>query len=997
MSDSVAGPEPERTHQHCPWEIFDEQWYASTHMRRRRPGEPTDPLAHYNVVGAANGFGPNPYFDEAWYVSRYADVRTAIRQGVMASGFAHYRGFGHSTHDPHWLFTDSLYRSRRGDLSPEQLAANGLLNGYHHYLIAGQNERSSGSPFFDPEVFAESTGIADRPFSALLSRPELSHARTSRHFDPDWYLAMYSEVVDLIAEGQYLSPLHHYLTNPTPARFAGSPDFDERFYLSRYPDVAASVARRDIRDGYSHFLNFGRFQNHQPSPWFDPLHYRTHRRVAEDMRAGAALTLFDHYLSIGRQLGLTSVRPVHARPVAETHGSEAAGKDIFARMAHMLAASVTDRPGGAPILRFETFDAADPPEVSVVIAAFNQFDLTIQTLMSLAGSTGVRFEVILIDNGSHDEVSRIEAHVAGLRVLRNARNLGFLHATNLGIAAATGRYVLLLNNDVILVPHTVRRAVERLAGDAGIGAVGGKVVRSHGRLQEAGSMLFRDGSALGYGRDGDPAAPEYNFVRDVDYCSGVFLMAPRALLNALGGLDTAFAPAYYEETDLCARIWQHGLRVVYDPSVLIIHLEFGSSRNPDAPRALMQRNRLVFMDRNRAWLAGKQPPDIGLALHGRIAQAGSARRRRRVLVIEDTIPYRHLGSGFVRSADIVDAFVSLDCDVTVFPMNPCIDSPANPRHGFPDTVELMWDRDITRAADFMAERETLYDLVWICRAHNLNRLASVLGGALGPLRHARVVLDTEALASLREAALAELNGRMADKEALLQREMSLAHLAHAVVTVNEAEAETLRGRGLREVHRLGHALTCTPTPRSFAERRDILALGSLYSTLTPNFDGLNWFIEHVWPLVSEAMPEVRLLVAGFVAEGLDLANLLHGPNVVHLGYVPDSFALYDQARMFLAPTRFAAGIPYKVHEAAAHGLPVVATTLLAEQLGWQDGTELLARDPSDAAAFAEAIVTLYGKPALWTKLRAGSLAAMTRDCAPEAFVQTVANLLASGA
>lgn len=969
----------------CPWDAFDPAWYQATYPREG--AGPADPEAQYSRVGAARGHGPNRFFDEAWYVASHADVRQAMRAGRFASGFAHYRAVGHATHDPHWLFSERYYRARRPDLTEAALAAAGLRNGYHHYLIAGQNENVSGSPFFDPVLFRDATGIDHQPFSVLLGTPELAALRLSRYFDPDWYLAMHEEAAAEIAAGRYSSGLHHFLANPEPERFPGSPDFDEAFYRRANPEVAAEIAAGTYRSGFHHFLLRGRFEDRRPSRWFDPLHYRRHPRVVEDLGTGVAETAFDHHLRFSAALGLSVVPPAHARVPEDADAAEAQAKDAFARMAHLLATAPPPC-GGGPAIVFGHAAGEAVPDVSVVIAAFNQFDLTMQTLASLAGSVGVRFEVILVDNGSRDEVRRIESHVAGLVVLRNAANLGFLQASNQGIAAAAGRHVLLLNNDVLVPPTALANALKRLESDASIGAVAAKVVRTHGLLQEAGSIVFRDGSAMGYGRGGQASAPEYNFVRDVDYGSGVFLLVRGAALRRLGGFDPAYAPAYYEDTDLCARLWQSGLRVVYDPAVAVVHLEFGSSRNPDAPRAQMQRNRDLFVHRHRAWLAGKAAADRGLALQARHSMAAGVRRRH-VLVIEDVIPYRHLGSGFVRSADVVASLVALGWQVTVFPMNPMIDPPANRREGFDDGVELLWDHDLTDARRVFAARETLYDVVWVCRAHNLHRLAAVVGGGWGPLRHARVVLDTEALACNREVAQASLEGRRAELSVLLKREMALAHLAHEVVAVNEPEAEQLRGLGIAAVRVLGHAMAPRPTGRGFAERADVLAVGSLYAEGTPNFDGLRWFIEAVWPLVRAELPGVRLLVAGFVADGLDAAGLLAAPWVEHLGFVADLQGLYDQARLFVAPTRFSAGIPYKVHEAAAHGVPVVATARLAAQLGWQDGQELLARDPADAAGFAAAVVSAYRDPVLWDGLRRAALARVEQDCSLAGFAATV--------
>ena len=980
MSGSDQTSEQPSMVQFCPWDHFDADWYAARQLRRVPAGEPSDPREHYAAVGAGRGFSPNPYFDEAWYLSVNPDVGELVTAGAFASGFQHYCEIGHVSRDPHWLFNEQMYCGLRGDLSPSDLAGNGLRNGYHHYLIAGQNEGSSGSPFFDPALLRESTGIVDVPFTSFLTAPWLGNLRLSHYFDPEWYLAMYEDVEDLVADGVYSCALHHFLSNPTPARYNGSSDFDPAFYATLYPDIGSAIAQGLVRNGYTHFVQRGRLEDRQPSAWFDPQVYRAHKDVAAALAADPSLTAFDHYLRVGRTRGLASSLPAHRRSVAQRPGNEAAGKDIFARIARLWASSVVL----APIV----FATPEQPDISVVITAFNQYDLTIQTLLHLSGSAGASFEVILVDNASLDETRHIERHVKGLRLIRNAGNAGFLLATNQGIAAARGRYVLMLNNDVIVPPNALQRAMQRLERDAGIGAVGGKIVRTHGQLQEAGCILFSNGSSLGYGRDADPFDPQYDFVRDVDYCSGVFLMLPRGVLAELGGLDADYAPAYYEETDLCVRIWKRGLRVVYDPNVVIIHLEFGSSRNPDAPRALMRRNRDVFVEKHREWLSAKLRPNLRNAINGR-----SVGGRKRVLFIEDTIPYRHIGSGFVRSADVVAALVELGCDVTVFPMNP-VDLQPNPREGFDETVELLWNHSAADLPEFLIERDSTYDHVWVCRAHNLHRVAGGVGsGSWGPFSNAHVVLDTEALAFNRDAAAAALDGRSFDIERALKREMRQAYLVQDICCVTEMEAQQLRDAGLSRVHVLGHTVTPRPTPSGFAARRDILALGSLYATDTPNFDGLQWFIAEVWPLVRAALGNVRLLVAGFVVDGLDAASLLTGPGVEHLGFVEDIAPLYDTARVFLAPTRFAAGIPFKVHEAAAFGVPVVATDLLAQQLGWQPGRDLMACPASDPVGFAGVLCQLFDDEALWQAVRDAALARVRVDCSHAHYLAEIRAIL----
>ncbi len=976
MQGGTTGTPPDMVRPACPWQSFDAAWYGATYLEDPPPGEPDEPFAHYTRFGARRGLSPNRYFDEAWYRARYPEVRDAIARGAYPSGFAHYCAVGFTRHDPHWLFAEQLYRTRRGDLSDADLAAMGLVNGYQHYLLVGQNEEVSGSDFFDAAMFSGVSGITENPFTALLDAPFLGNLRLSVFFDPDWYLAMHEGVEDLISDGAYTSALHHFLTNPTPHSFSGSPDFDEAFYTATYSDVREALQSGGLRTGWQHFVQNGRFENRRPSPWFDPDFYRRHKEVERAISAEPELTAFDHYLRTGKQAGLAAVPAAYEVKASLRPGQEAAGKDIFARMAHLWA--------GVPRPHFAR---PDSPDVSVVICAFNQIDLTLQTLLFLSGSTGVSFEVILIDNASHDATRQIEAQVPGLVVIRNTLNLGFVAASNQGIAAARGRHVLLLNNDVVLPPNALALAAARLDSDPGIGVVGARVVRSHGQLQEAGCLLFQDGSALGYGRDRDPHEAEFGFLREVDFVSGLFLMTPRAVLQQLGPLDPDFAPAYYEDTDYCVRVWEAGLRVVYDPAVVVVHLEYGSSRNPDAPRALMRRNREIFVSKHREFLATRQLPHPSRALAGR-----SARRRTRVLVVEDVIPYRHLGSGFVRSVDIVASLMALDCDVSVLPINPAAPA-ADPRAGFDDRVELLADRCITDAAAFFAERAGFYDVIWICRAHNLDRLRETLGAAgWAHLAGARIVLDTEALASNRRAVQAALTGRRFDHPKALKRELRNLVLVQDVVSVNEAEARQLRAAGIARVHVLGHSLQPTPSLPEFDARRDILALGALYAEATPNVDGLRWFLAEVWPLLRKTQRNLRLHIAGFIADGFD-ADTLRGPGVVMHGFVEDPGQLFASARLFLAPTRFAAGIPYKVHEAAARGLPVMTTDLLAEQLGWQNGVELAAAPCTDPKAFAATLLRLYGDAEAWSRIRTAALARIGQDCDPAAFTRTVATLI----
>ena len=149
---------------------------------------------------------------------------------------------------------------------------------------------------------------------------------------------------------------------------------------------------------------------------------------------------------------------------------------------------------------------------------------------------------------------------------------------------------------------------------------------------------------------------------------------------------------------------------------------------------------------------------------------------------------------------------------------------------------------------------------------------------------------------------------------------------------------------------------------------------------SPNYDSLCWFVDEVLPLIEcELRWETRLTVVGYTAQGVVLDRFSEHPRVTLRGMLADTEQLYDSHRVFVAPTRIAAGTPYKVHEAASFGLPVVATELLRRQLDWDDGRDLLVAPTTDPALFAQQVVRLYHDPLLWQSLRAAALERLRRE------------------
>jgi len=636
-------------------------------------------------------------------------------------------------------------------------------------------------------------------------------------------------------------------------------------------------------------------------------------------------------------------------------------------------------------LRFE-----DPktPLVSVIVPLFNRAELTLRCLRSLLEERELAFELILVDNASTDLTPGLLDRLEGPRLIRNARNKGFLLAVNQAARRSRGELLLLLNSDAELLPGSLRAAVATLQSSSDIGAVGGRLVLTDGRLQEAGSLCWQDGSCLGYGRGDSPRAFAYMFRRDVDFCSGAFLLTRRALFVGGGGFDEDFFPAYYEDADYCARLWEGGHRVVYEPEAAVLHFEFASSSSRTHAIALQGERQALFVSKHAAWLAGKQSPWVGSILEARAVRGAS----RRVLFIDDRVPHAALGAGFPRTREMLWAMQRLGCAVTFLPLSFPDEDWGGVYAEVPRETEVALGCGESGLLRFLEERAGYYDVVVVSRPHNMERLRAVLARVPDVLASASLVYDAEAIFALRDVAGRRLAGEaVAESEAaeLVRAEVALAKDARAIACVSAEEQQRFSEAGVGPAFVLAHAVEAAPNPEALGSRGNLLFVGALHEDRSPNADAVLWFAGEVLPRLAELHPGASLTLAGVNRSARVAA--LPGPGVVQRGSLKELSPLYAGARVFVAPMRFGAGVPLKCLEAAARGVPIVCTSLAARQLGWRDGVEVLvADDPFD---FAEACASLLKDDALWRRLRSAALERVKASASPAAFTNVMKELL----
>ncbi len=262
-------------------------------------------------------------------------------------------------------------------------------------------------------------------------------------------------------------------------------------------------------------------------------------------------------------------------------------------------------------------------------------------LDSVRSSTTRPVEVVVVANGTPEE--RLDRLARDDVVLvRSRANLGFAGGNNLAAHWACGEYLVLVNDDSRLGAGCIDRLVEAAQADRTIGAVGARITGADGLLQEAGGVVWRDGTTSHVGRGRPGTSNAFDKGRDVDYCSANGMLVRRSAWDEIGGLSEVYHPAYYEDVDFCMMLRAHGYRVVYEPGARLEHAET-SSTSPAFRAFLMERNRQVFVSRWDEVLAGFEPvPDV---VGASADQRAALRAAAMVRAVERSAARRQEGGG----------------------------------------------------------------------------------------------------------------------------------------------------------------------------------------------------------------------------------------------------------------------------------------------------------------------------------------------------------------
>lgn len=605
------------------------------------------------------------------------------------------------------------------------------------------------------------------------------------------------------------------------------------------------------------------------------------------------------------------------------------------------------------------FPKEENPRVSIVIPVYNQIHYTYLCLASILEHTkDVSYEIIIADDVSKDATEHLNEFVENIVICRNSENQGFLKNCNNAAKSANGRYVMFLNNDTQVTAGWLSSLVELIESDSSIGMVGSKLVYPDGRLQEAGGILWSDGSGWNYGRLDDPDKAEYNYVKDVDYISGAAILLSNDLWKAIGGFDERFAPAYCEDSDLAFEVRKQGYRVVYQPLSKVIHFE-GISNGTDVNGTGLKRYQVENSQKlKEKWAEefAKQCENTGNP-NPFLARERS-QGKQIILVVDHYVPTFDKDAGSKTTFQYLKMFLKKGYVVKFLGDNFLHEEPYS-------TVLQQMGIEILYGADYVAGIWEWFDkngpyinIAYLNRPH----IATKYVDYIKEHTDMKVIFYGHDLHFLREFREYELTGdtqKKQDSDYWKSIEFTLMRKSAVSYYPSNVEVDAIHAQDeeipVKAITAYVYEDFLESLNRDFEKREGLLFVGGFAHP--PNADAVLWFAREVFPLIREKMPVNFYIVGSKVTEEIKALEQ-DGSGIIVKGFVSEEelSSLYRTCKIVVVPLRYGAGVKGKVVEAIYNGAPIVTTSVGSEGIPGVEEVLLVEDKPRD---FADAVVNLY--------------------------------------
>ncbi|HNS17399.1 MAG TPA: glycosyltransferase [Bacteroidales bacterium] len=594
----------------------------------------------------------------------------------------------------------------------------------------------------------------------------------------------------------------------------------------------------------------------------------------------------------------------------------------------------------------------EQPEILFIYAHPGSANSLFNSIKSLVQTVSIPYRIIL--SGDCREFAPGQA-LSGIRYLDEQMLPSYvLHHPSL-------HSIGLLDGDSVLQPETVQTCLTTLGRDKKTGMVVPRVLVDQYTLESAGAILWNDGVYTRYGQGGDPGAPEFNYLKEVDSSDHFAVVDRELLLEWIQDAPLPFSAWPFSVHDLAMKSRASEKKVVYQP---LARLLLGDQQQNTSG---IQASEL-FCNRWKTQLEKHHltegPENVFIARE-------RGQDRQYLLMIDYNVPMYDVSAGSRTMQCYIQLFtekgylIKFVSDYFYPParlVSPMEQQGTEVLHGaFYEANLRQW----------LSDNGKNFSVIFLSRPV----IADKYLGWVKEFTTGKIIYyghDLHYLRAFRRYELERGKGQLKEAERFRAMEKKLFESCDVIYYPSQSEIDILRSefhitRPVRAI--VPYIYDAFPQRQAdWSKKKGILFLGGFHHP--PNVDAVNWFLNDIWPEVAAQLPGIQFYIAGSDPPEAILERQSETIRVVGLVSDEELEILYETCRLVVAPLRYGAGLKGKIVEAMYYGMPVVTTTIGAEGL---DGARSILQVADEAEAFARKIIGLYENEGELQKLAEASV------------------------
>lgn len=618
------------------------------------------------------------------------------------------------------------------------------------------------------------------------------------------------------------------------------------------------------------------------------------------------------------------------------------------------------------------FSAQTNPEVSIIIHGINDLKMVLNCLYTIEKYNQNISKEVIVFNDKSSEVQQYLEKIKGITLINDEEINGLTQAINHSIEKAKGKFIYLLDSHALVQENYLSSLIEGFNIKENVGAVGSKMISAESNIFSAGNLVFENSEIVELGKSEAINAPQFNFVRKVDFCTGSLLFPKINKIGHLNLLNETFSSSHFAEADLCLKLKkEENLDTYYQPNSEVVCFDnsFTAKTNNDKEGFANHWNS-YFTDRKylkseKTYYKTYKTPNF-LFLEENMPKPDQDSGSRRFMEILKIL--QRNGHHIVLAVKHFDE--TKDSDYIPYFQNAGVEICR-------DYVNAQ--NKIVKVADQVVNALSYVDVVWIFRPLGFDYWYNLIQDKASGKKIIYDMVDLHYLRMERENNYIDVVTKEREQEISFFKEKEYAgmNISDAVISISDEEKNTVSENGVKKNKIFTVSNIHKPVenvPLNFSKRDGLLFIGG-YNHL-PNIDAVKFLHNQIMPLVWAKNNQIKIFILGpdFPA---DLKEKYHSERFQILGYQETVDFWFENSRVFVAPLRYGAGVKGKIGQALEFKLPVITTGIGAEGMSLEDQKTALISD-ENPQNFADKILELYDNESIWQTLHDNSLLPLSK-------------------